>query len=90
MARRVYRSSRSGLGKLINEMEPNVLTAIITSVTTAGSTAGVAITALVLNNKRFELLEKRLDKIEAKLESIDGRLNEMTIDIAKLKMGFHE
>ncbi len=71
-------------------MDANVLTAMITSVTTAASTAGVAITALVLNNKRFELIEKRLDKIEAKLESIDGRLNEMTVDIARLKMGYRE
>jgi hypothetical protein len=71
-------------------IEANVLAAVITSVTSAGATAGVAITALVLNNKRFDLIERRLDKIETKLESIDTRLNEITVDIAKLKMGFHE
>ena len=78
-------------------MDANVTVAIITAVTTSASTAGVAITALVLNNKRFdaldkrfELIERRLDKIETKLDSIDARLNEMTIDIAKLKMGYHE
>lgn len=56
-------------------MDSSVLVAIVTSITTAGSTAGVAITALVLNNKRFDLIEKRLAKIETKLESIDARLN---------------
>jgi tetrahydromethanopterin S-methyltransferase subunit G len=71
-------------------MDANLVTAIVTSVTTAGSTAGVAITALVINNKRFDLIEKRLDKIEAKLEAIDTRLNDMTLDIAKLKIGYRE
>ena len=66
------------------------MVAVITSVTSAGSTAGVAITALVLNNKRFDLIEPRLDKIESKLDGIDSRLNEMMLDIAKLKMGYHE
>jgi hypothetical protein len=59
--------------------DSNILVAVITSVTSAASTAGVAITALVLNNKRFDLIEKRLDKMESKLESIDTRLNEMTL-----------
>jgi peptidoglycan hydrolase CwlO-like protein len=71
-------------------MDANLLTAVITSVSSAASTAGVATTALVLNNKRFDLIEKRLDKIEAKLESIDARMNEMTVDIAKLKIGYRE
>jgi hypothetical protein len=82
-------------------MDATILTAIITSVTSAASTVGVAITALVLNTKRFDLIErrmdrleesfvKRLDRIDAKLEGIDARLNEMTIDIAKLKIGYHE
>jgi hypothetical protein len=71
-------------------IDTNILVAVITSVTSAASTAGVAITAIVINNKRFELLEKRLDKIETKLEGIDTRLNEITLDIAKLKLGYHE
>ena len=71
-------------------MDTNILIAVITSVTSASATAGVAITALVLNNKRFDLIERRLDKIEGKLEAIDTRLNEMTLDIAKLKIGYRE
>jgi hypothetical protein len=69
-------------------MDQNLLVDIVTSITTAASTAGVAITALVLNNKRFDLMERRLDKIETKLESIDGRLGELTVDVAVLKAGF--
>lgn len=82
-------------------MDTNILVAVITSVTSAASTSGVAITAILLNNKRFDLTDKRLDRMEssfesrldridAKLESIDTRLNEMTLDIAKLKMGYRE
>lgn len=71
-------------------MDPNLLAAVVTSISTAAATAGVAITALVLNNKRFDLIERRLDKIEARLDAIEARLNEMTVDIAKLKMGFRE
>jgi hypothetical protein len=39
-------------------MDPNIVMAVTTSVTSAGATAGVAITALVLNNKRFDLIGK--------------------------------
>ena len=41
-------------------MDPNLAVALITAVTTASSTAGVAITALVLNNKRFDMVEDAL------------------------------
>jgi hypothetical protein len=63
----------------------NVLAAIITSIATAASTAGVAITALVLNNKRFDLIEKRLDAIERKLELIQSDLKQFYKDIALLR-----
>jgi hypothetical protein len=33
---------------------------------------------------------KRLDRIDAKLEGIDTRLNEVTLAIAKVKMGYGE
>src|SRR5438552_1952951 len=39
-------------------MDNNLLVAVVTSVSAAGSTAGVPITARVLNNKRFDLIEK--------------------------------
>ena len=44
-------------------MDSTLLTAIVTSVCTAGSTAGVAITALVLSNKRMDRIELKLDAI---------------------------
>jgi tetrahydromethanopterin S-methyltransferase subunit G len=69
-------------------VDANILVAVATSVTAAASTSGVAITALILNNKRFDLIEKRLDKIETKLDGMDTRLNEITLDIAKLKIGY--
>lgn len=65
-------------------MDNNLLAAIVPSVTTAGSTAGVAITALILNNKRFDLLEKRLDTLERCLERIETRLEGMERDYRKL------
>jgi hypothetical protein len=40
---------------------------ILTSVCTAGSTAGVAITALALSNKRIDRVEASLDKINTTL-----------------------
>lgn len=66
-------------------MTDNIIVAIITSVATAASTAGVAITALVLNNKRFDLIEKRLDAIERRLELIEGDLKHFYKGIAQLR-----
>jgi hypothetical protein len=42
-------------------MDNNLVVAIVTSVCTAGSTAGVAITALVLSSKRMDRLEAKMD-----------------------------
>lgn len=58
-------------------MTDNVIAAIITSVATAASTVGVAITALVLNNKGFDLIEKRLGSVERKLELIESDLEQV-------------
>ena len=58
-------------------MDNSLLAAIVTSVCTAGSTAGVAITALVLNNKRFDRIDARLDKIDSGLEILTGLLHEL-------------
>ena len=73
-------------------VDSNLLTAVITSITTAGSTAGVAIVALVLNNKRFDLIEKRLDRIDVRLDGIERDLKEFyklqaehSTDIARMK-----
>jgi tetrahydromethanopterin S-methyltransferase subunit G len=52
----------------------NSLVVIIASVAGSASTAGVAITALVLNSKGFDLIDKRLDSIERKLELISSNL----------------
>ena len=54
-------------------MDPNLLTAI---VTTAGTTL-VAVTALILNNKRFESIERKLEKIDASLEMLNGTTKEL-------------
>jgi hypothetical protein len=66
-------------------MTERVIAAIITSVGTSASTADVAITALVLNNKRFDVIEKRLDTIERKLELIQTGLKQFYKDIAQLR-----
>ncbi|MDQ2840552.1 MAG: hypothetical protein M3Y72_05840 [Acidobacteriota bacterium] len=80
-------------------MSDSLLAAIVTAVATSASTAGVAITALVLSNKRFDLtekrfesidkrfdlIEKRLDKIERTLELIQSDLKEFYKDITRLK-----
>lgn len=58
-------------------MDNNLLVAIVTSVSTAASTSGVAITALVLSNKRMDRIEARLEKIEAALDMLTGALHEL-------------
>lgn len=56
-------------------MDSNLLVAIVTSVCTSGSTAGVAIVALILSNKRIDGLEAALDRHTA---SVDARLDILT------------
>ena len=58
-------------------MDNNLAAAIVTSISTAASTAGVAITALILSNKRMDRLEVRLEKIEAALQMLTGALHEL-------------
>jgi hypothetical protein len=54
----------------------------------AGSTAGVAITALILSNKRIDRVELALDrlgaKFDTKFESLDARLEMLTGSIHDL------
>jgi hypothetical protein len=56
-------------------MDSNLVVAIVTSVCTAGSTAGVAIVALMLSNKRMDRIEAALDRMTA---SVDSRLEMLT------------
>jgi len=76
-------------------MDSALIVAIVTSVSTAGSTAGVAITALLLSNKRIDRVEAALDRFEArmertetrflaKLDSIDRRLEMLTGSIHEI------
>ena len=69
-------------------MDSNLLATIVTSVTTAGSTAGVAIVALLLNNRRVGALEKtmekgfdkmdhRFEKLETAVEMLNGTTKEL-------------
>jgi hypothetical protein len=65
-----------------NAVDSNLVVATVTSVCTAGSTAGVAITALLLSNKRIDRVEAALDRlstmINARFESLDARLESLT------------
>ena len=56
-------------------MDGNLLVAVMTSVCTAGSTAGVAITALVLSNKRVNRVEAAIDKVNTTLEMLTGSMH---------------
>jgi hypothetical protein len=58
-------------------MDSNVVVAVVTSVCTAGSTAGVAITALVLSNKRIDRVETAIDKVNTTLEMLTGSLHDV-------------
>jgi hypothetical protein len=67
-------------------MDNNTLIALVTSVCTAGSTAGVAITALMLSNKRIDRVEAALDRLNGRFDSMDSRFELLTRalhDIAK-------
>jgi hypothetical protein len=50
-------------------MDSNLILAIVTSVCTAGSTAAVAITALLLSYKRIDRVAACLDRLNARLDS---------------------
>lgn len=60
-------------------MDSNSIVAIVTIVCTAGSTAGVAITALVLSNKRIGRVEAAMDRLtnslNARLEMLTGAIH---------------
>jgi hypothetical protein len=62
-------------------VDSNVVVAIVTSVCTAGSTAGVAITALFLSNKRIDRVEAALDRLttsmDSRLEMLTGSLHDI-------------
>jgi hypothetical protein len=58
-------------------MDSSLLAAIVTSVTSAGSTAGVAITALYMQSKRLDRIESKLDKLDTSLEMLTGSLHEV-------------
>jgi len=62
-------------------MDSNLLVAIVTSVCTAGSTAGVAITALMLSTRRIDRLEAAMDRMTT---SVDARLEMLTGAVHKL------
>jgi len=58
-------------------MDSSLLVAVVTSVCTAASTAGVAITALVLSNNRVDRIEAAIDKVNATLEMLPGSLHDI-------------
>jgi len=59
-------------------VDSNLVVAIVTSVCTAGSTAGVAITALLLSNKRIDRVEAALDRLNGRFDSMDARFELLT------------
>jgi tetrahydromethanopterin S-methyltransferase subunit G len=58
---------------------------LATAIVSASSAVIVSVTALILNNKRFDDMAKRLDRIETTLSLIQGDLKEFYKDIAKIK-----
>jgi len=58
-------------------MDSNLVVAIVTSVCTACSTAGVAITALMLSNKCIDRVEAALDRVNTSLEMLTGSMHEL-------------
>ena len=59
-------------------MDSNIAVALVTSVCTAGSTAGVAITALLLSNKRIDRVEAAIDRLNGRFDSMDLRFELLT------------
>jgi outer membrane murein-binding lipoprotein Lpp len=71
-----------------NTMDANLTTAIIS----ASATALVAITALLVNNKRFDDmgarmndLNSRMTRLETKLDHIESMLVGYCLDVARIK-----
>ncbi len=56
-------------------MDAPLISTIAMSISTSASTAGVAIVALMLNNKRFDTMDKRFDRLEDKLEKLDASID---------------
>jgi len=63
--------------RLMSRGNKRELVAVVTSVCTAASTAGVAITALVLSNKRVDRVEAAIGKVNATLEMLTGSLHDI-------------
>ena len=62
-------------------MDSNIVEAVVTSICTASSTAGVAITALVLSNKRIDRVESAIDgltnSVNSRLDLLTGALHDL-------------
>jgi hypothetical protein len=69
-------------------MDSALIAAIVTSLATAGSTAGVAVVAILTQNRRIDRLEKKFDDLEAivrggfegvntKIELLTGAMHEL-------------
>lgn len=58
-------------------MDQSLTAAIVTSIVSSGSTAGVAIVALIINNKRFDSVERKMEKIDTSLEMLNGTTKEL-------------
>jgi hypothetical protein len=50
----------------------------VTSVGTPAATAGVAITALLLSNKRIDRVGAALDRLNSRFDSMDSRFGLLT------------
>ncbi len=57
-------------------MDSNLVIAIVTSVSTAATTAGVSITALPLVYKRIDLVETGLDRLADKMDRLAAKMDE--------------
>ena len=66
-------------------MDPNLITAIVTAIATAGSSATIAIVAILQTNKRIDDLAQRLDRIDRRLDNIEQHLATFAVDIGRLK-----
>lgn len=66
-------------------MDANLITAIVTAIATAGSSATIAIVAILQTNKRIDDLGSRLDRIDHRLDVIEQHLASFAIDIGRLK-----
>jgi len=69
-------------------MDSNLVVAVVASICTAGSTAGVAITALVLSNKRIDRVETAIDgltnSVNARLDLLTGALHDLDRRLSRI------